>query len=131
MKTAIVIGLLINAIMFWEHPKSLAEAHKAKHRENALGRYQIRPIFVDECNRIAGLWGLKERWTHRDALNKFKARRMVALYIAYVQTVHPEYTPAQIAQTYNGGWNAVPLYQATEYGEKVQEKYNELVQEAQ
>lgn len=52
-------------------------------KENAIGIYQIRPIFVEDVNRIVKLHGGDEVYKHEDARNARKAQQMIFVYLKY------------------------------------------------
>jgi len=68
------------------------------------GLYQIRPVYVEDVNRILGA----EEYTHRDAFNPAHAERMVEVYLDHYAT--PErlgrpVTDEDRARIHNGGPN--------------------------
>lgn len=82
--------------------------------EKAFGVAQIRPIMVDDVNRILG----EDRYDHADAFNPFLSREMFDVYVGH-------YFPDGDAETIARGWNGGPRgpkKSATRpYWEKVQE----------
>ncbi len=71
-------------------------AHNRK--ENALGIAQIRPILVDDCNRIAG----RKRWAHAQARSPSRSRAMFEYYLKhYCKPLSYE----RAARNWNGGPN--------------------------
>ena len=85
--------------------------------ENAIGRYQIRPIFVQDVNRI-----LKhDRFTHEDARNERKACQMIFIYLEhygkrYTKLTGKEPDARALAMIFNGGPNGYLKWQAADYG---------------
>jgi len=51
--------------------------------ENAVGRYQIRPAYFREIQRICGLRGKPCTFTLADRQNATKAREMAEIYLNY------------------------------------------------
>ena len=60
---------ILNAIIKIEKPITLQQAKDAYKRELAVGILQIRPVMVDEVNRILGY----RKYSHCDAADSTKA----------------------------------------------------------
>lgn len=109
---------LLLAIMH-EESRYNTRAHNVK--ENALGILQIRPIMIDEANRILKIQGKSHEFTLQDRLDSLKSVEVYYL----VQNFHnPEYEPQKAARIWNGrgkSGNGSPVY-----WNKVLTKLNEL-----
>jgi hypothetical protein len=64
---------LLNAIIQVE---SKGNPNVINWKENALGLLQIRPVMLNEVNRILKEQGKNERYTHRDCLDSTKSIQM-------------------------------------------------------
>ena len=80
--------------------------------EQARGIAQIRPIMVDEVNRILG----RDEFTHDDAWNPAKSAAMFAVYCYHWR---PSGTPEQWARIWNGGPAGDSKESTIKYWEKV------------
>lgn len=96
-------------------------------KENAIGVYQIRPIFVRDVNRISG-----ENFTHDDARNKRKAAQMTFLYLTYYGNKYKErhgkpLTARTLGMMVNGGPFGYlnKSAAAMEYGQRCQNLYDQ------
>ena len=72
--------------------------------ENAIGVYQIRPIFVEDVNRILGF----ESYTHEEARNERLAQQMIFVYLNHYGRMYTDLTGKQpdarvLARIFNGG----------------------------
>ena len=76
--------------------ESRGDPRAINRAENAVGIAQIRPIMVEECNRIAGY----PRWTCNDRLDPAKSLEMFQTYCLHYW---PRGTPEQWARGWNGG----------------------------
>ncbi|MBB76541.1 MAG: hypothetical protein CMJ75_18710 [Planctomycetaceae bacterium] len=65
----------------------------------AIGIAQIRPILVEDVNRIEG----EERFKHSDALNPLLAFEMFVIYSEHYADHTDDYSPEGIARRWNGG----------------------------
>ena len=89
-------------------------------KEDAVGRYQIRPIYIKDVNRIAGT-----SYTLDDRYNAQKAREIVQIYTKYYAEVYwrrteRPVTDEVIARIHNGGGYRGALKECTKkYWEKV------------
>jgi hypothetical protein len=87
--------------------------------ENAIGTYQIRPIFVQDVNRI-----LKhEVFTHQDARNERKAKQMIYIYLDYYGSRYKAITGKEpdariLARIFNGGPNGWTKQATVDYGNR-------------
>jgi len=88
-------------------------------KELAIGHLQIRPVMIDDINRIVGY----EKYKHEDAWNKKKSIEMFWIYQNYY---NPELNLEIAARIWNGG-PAGHQYTATlHYWNKVKNKLNEF-----
>lgn len=53
------------------------------HKEQAIGGYQIRPIYVREVNRILALKKVDKTYVHEDARNDRIAQQMIFIYLKF------------------------------------------------
>lgn len=97
--------MIITALIFIES-KGQIKAHNTS--EDAVGILQIRPIMVDEVNRILELQGADGDYTMDDRWNPQKSRRMCTYYLTWQ---HRQYynkhgrrpTMRQLAMSWNSG----------------------------
>lgn len=87
-------------------------------KEQAIGLYQIRPIFVEDVNRIAGT-----SFKHEDARNARVAQQMIYIYLTYYGKRYEEKTgkvaSAEImGRIFNGGPNGYTKEATVVYGRK-------------
>lgn len=68
---------LVRAITWVE---SRNNDHAFNKRSGALGRFQMKKIYVDEVNRILKLQKKKKRYKYADRTNPIKAREMFEIY---------------------------------------------------
>ena len=95
-----LIALLILVLPQLETPHGV----KDNVAEGAIGRYQIRAIFVRDVNRILG----QELYTHEDARRDGLARNMIRIYLthygaAYEKRTGKKVTLQKLARMFNGG----------------------------
>jgi soluble lytic murein transglycosylase-like protein len=84
---------------------------------NAVGAYQIWPIFVDDCNRILG----RQEYTYKDRLNITKSREMASVYLR-----HYGGTFEEMAAKFNGGPNGHKKEATRKYVEKVKSRLSDI-----
>lgn len=90
--------------------------------EEAYGRYQIRPIYIKDVNRITG-----RNYSMEDALDAQKALEIVQIYTKYYASIYSEktglpVTDEVIARIHNGGGYKGALKECTKkYWKKVKE----------
>ncbi|HEG43890.1 MAG TPA: hypothetical protein ENH94_07580 [Phycisphaerales bacterium] len=109
-KTAPDLDRLLDAIVLVESSGRLDAVNDG---ENAVGAYQIRPIFLRDVNRILGCdrYKLDDRW------DPVKSRQMAAVYLAnYGQGK----TIIQMARQYNGGPSGHIKRSTLAYAAKIQ-----------
>lgn len=96
--------------------------HAVNIKEDAVGRYQIRPIYIRDVNRIAGT-----SYTLGDRYNAQKAREIVQIYTdhyaeIYTRQTGKPITDEVIARIHNGGGYRGALKDSTKkYWKKVKE----------
>ena len=91
--------------------------------EDAVGLYQIRPIYVRDVNRIVGhgAFTLRDRW---DAV---KSRCMVIIYLSHYgteQRLGRAPTFLDLARIHNGGPNGWKKKATLAYAEKFERAWN-------
>ena len=64
---------MVEAITYVE---SRNDDHDYNKVSGALGRFQMKKIYVDDANRISQLKGLGKRFSYHDRTNRKKAREM-------------------------------------------------------
>jgi hypothetical protein len=64
--------------------------------ENAIGHLQIRPVMIDDINRIIGY----EKYSHNDAWNKKKS---IEMFWIYQQYYNPKMNLEVAIRIWNGG----------------------------
>ena len=64
---------MVDAITFVE---SRNDDHAYNETSGALGRFQMKKIYVDDANRISQLKGLGKRFSYHDRTDRVKAREM-------------------------------------------------------
>jgi hypothetical protein len=98
-----------------------ASAHNSK--EDAVGIVQIRPIVVEDVNRINKLEGRSERFDLNDRYSPDKSRRMFDVYLTYygdrLHRLGKPVTYQTLAKTWNGGPDGYKKSAAETYWQKV------------
>ena len=89
---------ILNAIIKIEKPRTLQQAKDAYKRELAVGILQIRPVMVDEVNRILGY----RKYSHYDAADSTKA---VEMFFIYQDRYNSKYLPNKAAYLWVAGSN--------------------------
>lgn len=96
------------------HGKNTVSA--ISQRDNSIGVYQIRPIYVRDVNRILG----KKKFALRDRYDKRKSEQMIkTLTTHYIKMYHLSLTAENIARIHNGGAMGWKRYGTLEYWKKV------------
>lgn len=98
----------------WKENEAM-EARPYNEEENAAGPLQIRPIMVDECNRLADLQGLSVRFTLEDRWDAEKSREMFELYSAHWARKHGDWSVEGIVRRWPGGWDGHTQWQTLAY----------------
>lgn len=91
---------------------------------NAVGRYQIWKIYVDDVNRICKLLRIKKRFTYADRTNPVKSLEMVKIYIDFYAKRYERLTGNKAtdeikARIHNGGLNGWKKSATVKYWNKV------------
>jgi len=102
-------------------------SHVDNKKENAIGKYQIRPIFVEDVNRILGV----DVFEHSQARKKEYARRMIRTYLyhygkRYKKVTGQEPTIEVLARIFNGGPNGYMKISTKNYGLRAKNFYRVL-----
>lgn len=105
--------------MVWVESKGKEDAY-AK-RENAAGILQIRPIMVNDVNRILNLNKDDRFYTLDDRWDKEKSIEMFYVFVDYY---HKESSYEEIARCWNGGPKGLQKKQTKKYWKKVQNTLN-------
>ena len=93
--------------------------------EQAIGPYQIRPIFVEDVNRIAGT-----DFVHEDARNERVAQQMIYVYLMHYGARYEGRTGNEadafiLGRIFNGGPFGYTKGATLEYGERCQNLYEQ------
>ena len=99
--------------------------------ENALGPYHIRPVMVQEVNRIMILKGHVARYNHEDALNKRIAKHMVTIHLRYWGKQFEKRTGRKVnierlARIHNGGAFGPHRESTEDYGFRAANMYDDM-----
>jgi len=102
-------------------------SHVDNKKESAIGKYQIRPIFVEDVNRIIG----EDVYTHEDARDKTKAQNMIRIYLVYYGNRYKERTGLApdaevLARIFNGGPIGCNKLATKNYGLRAKNYYKVL-----
>lgn len=97
-----------------------------KEDENAAGCLQIRPIMVDEVNRICGLTGDKRRFTLKDRFFRTKSYEMFEIFTLYWCDRRDDYSVQGIARRWNGGDRGHKKKSTERYWREVKPIYESL-----
>ena len=109
---------LIEAMVWVESkgdPKAFAK------REDAAGVLQIRPIMVNEVNRILNIKKDDRFYTLDDRWNETKSIEMFYVFVDYY---HKNSSYEEIARCWNGGPKGLQKKQTKRYWKKVQNTLN-------
>lgn len=109
---------LIEAMVWVESkgdPKAFAK------REDAAGVLQIRPIMVNEVNRILNINKDDRFYTLDDRWNEIKSIEMFYVFVDYY---HKDSSYEEIARCWNGGPKGLQKKQTKRYWKKVQNTLN-------
>lgn len=112
--------ILFNAIAQVE---SNGNPSKRNSAEDAVGIVQIRPIVIEDVNRINKLEGRSERFNLNDRYSVAKSRRMFDVYLTYyggrLHRLGKPVTYQTLAKTWNGGPDGYKKPAAETYWQKV------------
>lgn len=94
---------------------------KYNHKEKACGKWQLRPIYIKDVNRI-----FKTDFKIIDAFNPVKARSIVTLYLTYWGKQYEKKTGKEVtdevySKIHNGGPNGWKKESTEKYWKKVKE----------
>jgi hypothetical protein len=84
----------------------------------AVGAFQIWPIMVEDCNRIAG----EDRWTVDDRTDRAKSRAMFLTYSRHYAKHHSDWSNEGIARRWNGGGRGHKKAATEKYWAKVKKQ---------
>ena len=117
------MALVIQAIILLESGGDPLAVNKA---EGAYGILQIRKIYVEDVNRIAGT-----TFTHEDAFNEEKAMKMFVIYnLHYIRALERregrKATWEDVVRMHNGGPDGYRQEETLQYLAKVKEKLKEI-----
>lgn len=133
MKKILAIGLIAIAT-FAAYSKDLYEAiatvesngndYAIGDNGNAVGRYQIWKIYVNDVNRICKLLRNKKQYTYADRTNPVKSLEMVKIYTDFYAKRYERLTGKKAtdeikARIHNGGLNGWKKTATIKYWNKV------------
>lgn len=125
MKLTIFL-IIFSTVCFADVYNAIAEVESNNNdytfnsKEQAMGRYQIRPVYLKDVNRISG-----RNYTMDDTLDAQTALEIVQIYTEYYAKVYSErtglpVTDEVIARIHNGGGYKGALKECTrKYWKKV------------
>lgn len=88
-------------------------------KNNEVGCYQIRKVYVDDVNRIIG----KKTYTYNDRFNKELSEQMMIVYINHYCTekrIGRKPSWEDVARIHNGGPNGFKKVSTIKYWKKVE-----------
>ena len=88
--------------------------------EDAVGCLQIRPIMVEEVNRICKILGIKKHYSLEDRWSRSESIQMLKIFVKFYDLKEFE----EIARCWNGGPRGMDYVSTEGYWSKVQ---NELI----
>lgn len=100
--------------MAWVESRNDPDQHNIK--ENAVGYLQIRPIMIDEVNRLLKKEGSSTRYTHKHAWDKECSIEIFENWVRLNRYKDPEI----IARNWNGGYRGFKKKSTEGYWEKVE-----------
>ena len=128
--TPINKGLLMKDILYssivWVESKGNANA---KSRDGSVGVIQIKPVMVNEINRICKIQGLDKKFTLADRRNPRKSAEMFWIYQEFynpdinLDSLSTE-DMAVLARKWNGGPNGHLKKATRRYWKKVSKRLN-------
>ena len=106
---ALVADNLIDAVI---HVESRGDINAHNVGEDAVGVLQIRPIMVQEVNRVLGFdkYTLQDRWDKQKSIEMFNV----------IRENTPNPTNEKVARNWNGGPNGYRKNSTLKYWDKVQ-----------
>ncbi len=129
MKTTFLWNLFFQALALQE---SSNDPSAFNEQENAIGLYQIRPIYVREVNRILE----REEFKHEDAWSPMRSKDMILIHTshhckqAHLRTDSVESflrIARMYARNHNGGSRGHFKIETLDYGNRFNEKLKGLV----
>ena len=112
------LGDLVRAMVWVE---SKGDPRAFAKREDAAGVLQIRPIMVNEVNRILNINKDDRFYTLDDRWNETKSIEMFYVFVDYY---HKDSSYEEIARCWNGGPKGLQKKQTKRYWKKVQNTLN-------
>ena len=102
--------------------------------EEAWGIYQIRPIFVEDVNRIVKLNGGDEVFKHEDARNARIAQQMIFVYLThygrqYKLAMGKEPDAFVLGRIFNGGPKGYQKDATLDYGYRCENLHEQWLEE--
>lgn len=94
--------ILIDAIMRVESNNGRVVYGDLHLGQPSVGVLQIRPIMVDDVNRILRIQGIDRTFTYKDRYSKDKSIEMFIIYVSYYATEDLD-NHEYIARIWNGG----------------------------
>ena len=107
---------LVDAVMYVESRNNPNAWNK---REDACGVLQIRPIMINDVNRILSKKNTPKVYTLNDRWNKTKS---IEIFYIIQKYYSPNGTPERIARVWNGGPNGYKKPQTLAYWHKVKQQ---------
>ena len=107
---------LVDAVMYVESRNNPNAWNK---REDACGVLQIRPIMINDVNRIISKKNIPKVYTLNDRWSKTKSIEIFNIIQEYYS---PNGTPERIARVWNGGPNGYKKPQTLAYWHKVKQQ---------
>jgi hypothetical protein len=99
-------------------------------KEQAIGGYQIRPIYVREVNRILALKKVDKTYVHEDARNDRIAQQMMFIYLKfwgekYEKAMGRKADAFILGRIHNGGPTGWKKSATLDYGYKCEQMFAE------
>lgn len=107
---------LVDAVMYVESRNNPNAWNK---HEDACGVLQIRPIMINDVNRILSKKNTPKVYTLNDRWNKTKS---IEIFYIIQEYYSPNGTPERIARVWNGGPNGYKKPQTLAYWHKVKQQ---------
>ena len=107
---------LVDAVMYVESRNNPNAWNK---HEDACGVLQIRPIMINDVNRILSKKNIPKVYTLNDRWNKTKS---IEIFYIIQEYYSPNGTPERIARVWNGGPNGYKKPQTLAYWHKVKQQ---------
>lgn len=114
---------LTKAMIFVESRGDSMAVGDTHLRQPSIGVLQIRPIMVEEINRISKKEGLGKEFSMSDRYSRTKSIEMFNIWRNYH---HSDNNYEAIARTWNGGPNGLRNSRTLDYWNKVSRELNNL-----